>query len=262
MKITIPPLPENKPRCFGTEIQKHIDDWKDPKDNEGGLVHLVAFSPLDNPSYLHFKMVPARNDNDQDNMRTAHFLFHEPYTRRAKIFTWGDMAPSYRGVISDVGYGLPWFVRKQGWDYLASKFLERPVWDSHSAKDHMYDHLAYMREEIQDILENFANENDRRLDSVTIEELDPDEQETIRGYRLLRNKFKDHVFESQTDYECAFYNDMVEMGYEADAIWPSSRYDFYEAVRLSAQQRLFGRCFHRQFKMNKDTGEIRESKSL
>lgn len=36
----------------------------------------------------------------------------------------GDMTPG-RGAVSAFGYGLDWFVSELGWDYLASKFLDK-----------------------------------------------------------------------------------------------------------------------------------------
>jgi hypothetical protein len=93
---------------------------------------------------------------------TRIMISREPLAEQ--IIITGDLCPGANGILSNFGYGVRWFGRKQSEEYLCSKFLRRE-WVPERAKDTLYEAL---RETMDTDVESEGADEDanRRLDLI------------------------------------------------------------------------------------------------
>lgn len=106
-----------------------------------------------------YRLGPA----DGSWMESTRILILRPPLPEQIIIT-GDLCPGGNGILSDFGYGVGWFGRKQSEAYLCSKFIRRE-WVPERAKEALYEALRDTMD--TDVQSEGANEDAKvRLDLI------------------------------------------------------------------------------------------------
>lgn len=94
----------------------------------------------------HYRLGPS-----DTNMGEARLIFTSAPLPEQVIIT-GDLNPRENGIVSQQGYGIGWFGRRQGESYLCEKFLRTSFYTEHAR--------AWLRDEAADL----ADPNQARTD--------------------------------------------------------------------------------------------------
>jgi hypothetical protein len=157
----------------------------------------------------------------------------------------GDMAPG-NTLGSCVGtgphYGLGWFRGSLGFDYMASKFLERR-WCEARAEAHIEDMIADFEEELAELRKEMADADDGGNTKT---------EEAIDGLEdllpELRSAHKSCAYNDPQDYRESFEELLNDAGYEdVDFIFPDHDYEHQDVVRLACIQRTFARLYNEKY---------------
>ncbi len=163
---------------------------------------------------------------DSSDMFVRLIFTNAPLSEQIVLSGDACIGPTQHGLVSTGGYGLDWFGRKKGANYLCEKFL-RQTWCPDYALECLKDHAERIRaEESNGLSKKEIKDNARRLERL-------DEAVENAG----SDDFDDVIRTSEAYSE--FYSDVFDDMPESDG----HAYDTDEAATLVAIQWRFAECY-------------------
>lgn len=127
------------------------------EDMRRAMADKVLSVVVEYPGMVIYRLGPA----DGSRMDSTRILIsREPLAEQ--IIITGDLCPGANGILSNFGYGVRWFGRKQSEEYLCSKFLRRE-WVPERAKEALCHALHDARDGQTD---EPTEEQAKRLDAI------------------------------------------------------------------------------------------------
>lgn len=106
--------------------------WNDFSYEKGALERKTLEFRGEDAERIQFVMGKQDDQGSLLHMGSTGFMFMK---RPLRTIIFGDLVPRRNGVVSNLGYGLNWFVSELSPSYLAGKFLDNNFWDANVAKE-------------------------------------------------------------------------------------------------------------------------------